>query len=82
VEVERGDAPDSRRAHLKSDGDFGDANELLYYRINTFFTVYALSDGNESVIERYHYDGGACPERHRRCRETIGEAATRLKAAA
>jgi len=55
VEVERGDAPDSRRAHLKSDGDFGDADELLYYRINTFFTVCALSDGNESLIERCRY---------------------------
>ena len=46
---------------LNSDDDFGDTNEVVYYHQNSLFTVYALSDGNESVIERYRYDAyGAC----------------------
>jgi len=46
---------------LNSDDDFGDANEVVYYHSNTLFSVCALSDANESVIERYRYDSyGAC----------------------
>jgi len=51
---------------LNSDDDFGEGNEVAYYHTNTLFSVYALSDANESVIERYRYDAAACPERSRR----------------
>ncbi len=55
------DAVAVQERDLNSDDDFGDANEVVYYHQNTLFTVYALSDGNESVIERYRYDAyGAC----------------------
>ncbi len=55
------DAVALQERDLNSDDDFGDANEVVYYHSNTLFTVYALSDGNESVIERYRYDAyGAC----------------------
>ncbi len=55
------DAVAVQERDLNSDDDFGDANEVVYYHQNTLFAAYALSDGNESVIERYRYDAyGAC----------------------
>jgi len=66
VAVQERDPLDSRRAGLNSDDDFGDANEVAYYHSNTLASVYALSDGNESVIERCCYDAAVCPERSRR----------------
>jgi len=46
---------------LNDDQDFGDANEVVYYHQNTLFSVYALTDASETVVERYYYDayGGA-----------------------
>jgi hypothetical protein len=41
---------------LNSDDDFGDANEVVYYHQNTLFSVMALTDANESVVERYRSD--------------------------
>jgi len=39
----------------------GQLREAGYYHSSTLFSVYALSDANESVIERYRYDAyGAC----------------------
>ncbi len=55
------DAVAVQERDLNADDDFGDSNEVVYYHSNTLFTVYALSDANESVIERYRYDAyGAC----------------------
>jgi len=55
------DAVAVQERDLNADDDFGDSNEVVYYHSNTLFSVYALSDGNESVIERYRYDAyGAC----------------------
>jgi len=55
------DAVAVQERDLNADGDFGDANEVVYYHSNTLFSVYALTDGDESVVERYHYDAyGAC----------------------
>jgi len=46
---------------LNDDQDFGDANEVVYYHRNTLFSVYALTDGSETVVERYRYDAyGGC----------------------
>jgi len=41
---------------LNSDEDFGDDDEIVYYHQNTLFSVYALSDADESVVERYRYN--------------------------
>jgi len=54
VAVQERDLPDR-------DNDFDDANEVVYYHWSTLFSVYALSDASEAVIERYRYDAyGAC----------------------
>ncbi|KPK58619.1 MAG: hypothetical protein AMK73_09160 [Planctomycetes bacterium SM23_32] len=46
---------------LNGDDDFGDTNEVTYYHQNTLFSVMALTDANESVVERYRFDAyGAC----------------------
>jgi len=46
---------------LNSDNDFADDDEVVYYHSSMLFSVYALSDASESVIERYRYDAyGAC----------------------
>ncbi|MFW6119258.1 MAG: hypothetical protein ACOC7S_02900 [Planctomycetota bacterium] len=37
---------------LNSDGDFGDTNEVVYYHSNTLYSIYALTDGSENVVER------------------------------
>ena len=54
-------APRLRRGGLNADSDFGDTNEVVYYQANTLFSVYALSDGDGSVVERYRFDAyGGC----------------------
>jgi len=46
---------------LNDDQDFGDTNEVVYYHANTLFSVNALSDAAENVLERYRYDAyGGC----------------------
>jgi len=46
---------------LNDDQDFADANEVVYYHQNTLFSVYALTDGSENVVERCRYDAyGGC----------------------
>jgi len=51
----------TRTRDLNDDNDFADANEVVYYHSSTLFSVYALSDASETVIERYRYDAyGAC----------------------
>jgi len=50
------DAVAVQERDLNADSDFGDTNEVVYYHANTLFSVYALSDGNGSVVERYRYD--------------------------
>jgi len=46
---------------LNADDDFGDDDEVVYYHSNTLFSIYALSDADENVIERYRYDAyGTC----------------------
>jgi len=55
------DAVAVQERDLNSDSDFGDANEVVYYHANTLFSVYALTDATENVVERYRYDAyGAC----------------------
>ncbi len=51
------DAVAIQERDLNSDGDFAHSNEVVYYHSNTLFSVYALSDANETIIERYRYDG-------------------------
>ena len=50
------DAVAVQERDLNDDQDFGDANEVVYYHSNTLFSVYALTDADESVVERYRYD--------------------------
>jgi len=46
---------------LNDDQDFGDDDEVVYYYRNTLFSIYALTDGSETVVERYRYDAyGGC----------------------
>jgi RHS repeat-associated protein len=55
------DAVAVQERDLNSDDDFADTNEVVYYHSSTLFSVYALSDASESVVERYRYDAyGAC----------------------
>lgn len=68
------DAVAVQERDLNSDDDFGDSKEVVYYHSNTLFSVYALSDANENVIERYRYDAAACPERSRRGACTVLDA--------
>ena len=35
----------------------GDTNEVVYYQQNTLFSVMALTDATENVVERYRYEG-------------------------
>ncbi|MFW6119269.1 MAG: RHS repeat domain-containing protein [Planctomycetota bacterium] len=40
---------------------FGDDDEVVWYHANTLYSVYALTDGSDNVVERYRYDAyGAC----------------------
>ena len=50
------DAVAVQERDLNGDSDFGDSNEVVYYHSNTLFSIYALSDANETVIERHRYD--------------------------
>ncbi len=50
------DAVAVQERDLNSDDDFGDTNEIVYYHANTLFSVYALSDANGTMVERYRYD--------------------------
>jgi RHS repeat-associated protein len=55
------DAVAVQERDLNADSDFGDTNEVVYYHQNALFSVYALSDGNGSVIEKYRFDAyGGC----------------------
>jgi RHS repeat-associated protein len=55
------DAVAVQERDLNADDDFGDTNEVTYYHSNTLFSVMALTDASESVVERYRYDAyGAC----------------------
>ena len=55
------DAVAVQERDLNGYNDFWDADEVVYYHSSTLFSVYALSDASESVIERYRYDAyGAC----------------------
>jgi len=55
------DAPARQERDLNADDDFGDDDEVVWYHANTLFSVYALTDGSENVVERYRYDAyGAC----------------------
>jgi len=50
------DAVAVQERDLNADGDFGDDDEVVYYHTNTLFSVYALTDATENVVERYRYD--------------------------
>ncbi len=55
------DAVAVQERDLNGDADFLDVNEVVYYHSHTLFSVYALSDANETVIERYKCDAyGSC----------------------
>jgi RHS repeat-associated protein len=55
------DAVAVQERDLNADSDFGDTNEVAYYQANTLFSVYALSDADGAVVERYRYDAyGGC----------------------
>jgi len=55
------DAAAMQERDLNADDDFGDDDEVVYYLSNTLYSVYALVDADENVIERYRYDAyGAC----------------------
>jgi len=55
------DAVAVQERDLNADGDFGDDDEVVYYHTNTLFSVYALTDATENVVDRYRYDAyGAC----------------------
>ena len=41
---------------LNADSDFLDTDEVVYCHTNTLHSVYALTDANEAVVERYRYD--------------------------
>ena len=51
------DAVATQERDLKADGDFSGSIEMVYYHCNTMCSVYALTDANETTIERYRYDG-------------------------
>jgi len=56
------DAVAVQERDLNDDDDFGDAGEVVYYHSNwPIFSIYALTDATENVVERYRYDAyGAC----------------------
>jgi YD repeat-containing protein len=62
------DAVAAQERDLNADNDFADSGEVVYYHSITLFSVYALSDANETVVERYKYDAyGACTARQGYC---------------
>jgi len=50
------DAVAVQERDLNSDDDFGDDDEVVYYHSTTLYSIYALTDADENVIERYRYD--------------------------
>ncbi len=50
------DAVARQQRDLNADGDFGDSDEVVWYHSNIIYSVCALSDSSESVVERYRYD--------------------------
>jgi len=51
------DAVAVQEKDLNGDGDFADTSEVVYYHSNSpIFSVYALTDADENVVERYRYD--------------------------
>ncbi|MFO7957211.1 MAG: RHS repeat-associated core domain-containing protein, partial [Candidatus Brocadiia bacterium] len=55
------DAVARQERDLNADDDFADDDEVVWYHSNTLYSVYALTDGSENVVERYRYDAyGAC----------------------
>ncbi|MFO7956659.1 MAG: RHS repeat-associated core domain-containing protein [Candidatus Brocadiia bacterium] len=50
------DAPARQERDLNADDDFGDDDEVVWYHSNTLYSVYALTDAGENVVERYRYD--------------------------
>jgi len=50
------DSPAVQERDLNGDDDFTDDDEVVYYHSNTLASIYALSDADENVIERYRYD--------------------------
>ncbi len=50
------DAVAVQERDLNADDDFGDAGAVVYYHSSTLFSVYALTDADESVVERYRYN--------------------------
>jgi len=50
------DAVAVQERDLNADDDFGDDDEVVYYHSNTLFSIYAVSDGDENVVERYRYN--------------------------
>ena len=50
------DAVAVQERDLNADDDFGDAGEVVYYHSNTLFSVCALTDAGEAVVERCRYD--------------------------
>jgi len=50
------DAVAVQERDLNADDDFGDEDEVVYYHANTLFSVYALTEADENVVERYRYD--------------------------
>ncbi len=65
------DAVAVQERDLNSDDDFGDANEVVYYHSNTLFSVYALSDADENVVERYRYDANVVVRSRRSARMPV-----------
>ena len=50
------DAVAVQERDLNGDDDFADDDEVVYYHSNTLYSVYALSDADENVVERMRYD--------------------------
>jgi len=50
------DAVARQERDLNADSDFSDTDEVIYYHSNTLYSIYALTDATESVVERYRYD--------------------------
>ncbi len=50
------DAVAVQERDLNGDDDFADDDEVVYYHSNTLYSIYALSDADENVIERMRYD--------------------------
>ncbi len=49
------DSPARQERDLNTDGDFADAGEVVYYHSSTIYSIFALSNTDESVVERYRH---------------------------